>query len=283
MDIQRRRCGAPFLASLSALAIGVLACSLLPFGLGGEDSDSEIATLEAQLQEARAEATARAERGAGSNETAEPGTLLEDDFEEDSGAFLLGSGASVQDGSLFLGPYDECAKDVANFDLPVDCMVVCQACGREISDYQMRVKFTYEEGLTEREFGVIVRLADQDLDGLLDREDYLLALGFNIFEGTWNVYMHEADKIDPWRPVSGGPAGFLQAGRMNELEITATEVGRLMEIRLNQQLLELMTGGESDPGEHVISPWMDSGSIGFIALGRGVQARFDDFILEVSP
>ena len=130
---------------------------------------------------------------------------------------------------------------------------------------------------------MILRLVDQDVDGLLDREDYLLALGFNIFENRWQVYLHEPDKLEPWRLVSSGQAGFLQVGRMNSLEITVTEGGRLMEIRLNERFLDLLTGGDPEPGQRQVTPWFDEGAVGFIGLGRGVQARFDDFSLEASP
>ena len=282
MKIEKRRNPGFFLAALSTLAVGALACSLLPFGLGGQDGGARIATLEAQLQDARAEATAKAESAA-PDESTEQMTLLEEYFESESSGFLLGEGATLHDGALFLGPYDECANDVANFDLPVDCMVVCETCGRGLSNYHLKVRFTFEDGLSDREFGVILRLLDQDADGLLDREDYLLALGFNIFDNSWHVYMHEPDKLDPWSSVSSGQAGFLQVGRMNELEITITEDGRLLEIRLNQRFLELMTGEEAEPGQRPVSPWFDSGAIGLIGLGRGVQARFDDFVLESSP
>jgi len=280
MPIHKRRIPGSLLTALSALAVGALACSLLPFGLGAQDSESRIATLEAQLQNARAEATAEAENASAPDDSAEPAMLLEDDFEGGSGTFLLGEGSSLDDGALFLGPYDECANDVANFDLPVDCMVVCETCGRGLSNYHLKVRFAFEDGLSDREFGVILRLLDQDVDGLLDREDYLLALGFNIFDNSWHVYLHEPDKLDPWSSVSSGQAGFLQAGRMNELEITVTEDGRLMEIRLNQRFLELLTGDEAEPGRRPVSPWFDSGAVGLIGLGRGVQARFDDFVLE---
>ncbi len=269
-------------AVLAALAAGTLACSLLPFGLGAQDSDSRIATLETQLKDARAEATAEAERAAATGESSER-TILEDDFGGESSAFLLGEGASLHDGALFLGPYDECANDVANFDLPVDCMVVCETCGRSLSNYHLKVRFTFEDGLSDREFGVILRLVDQDTDGLLDREDYLLALGFNIFENSWHVYMHEPDKIDPWSPVAGGQAGFLQVGRMNELEVTVTEDGQLMELRLNQRYVATLTGRKPEPGQHLVTPWFDSGAVGFVGLGRRVQARFDDFVLDASP
>ena len=47
------------MVAVSCLAIAALACSGLPFGLGGSsDSSGRIATLEAQLQAARSTATA---------------------------------------------------------------------------------------------------------------------------------------------------------------------------------------------------------------------------------
>lgn len=266
------------MGALALLAAAGLACSQLPFGLGGQDSDSQIATLEAELSDARAQATAEAEGAAPAEQVQQ--TILDEDFEGESNAFSLGEGASVYEGALHIGPYEECANDVANFDQPVDCLVVCEACGRALSNYHLKVNFTFEDGLSDREFGVILRLVDQNADGLLDREDYLIALGFNIFENLWQVYVHQPDKLDPWDRVAGGQAGFLQAGRMNELEVSVTEDGGLMDIRLNQRYLATLTGGKAEPGQHVIAPWVDSGAIGLIGLGRRVQARFDDFVLE---
>jgi hypothetical protein len=274
MRSQNRR----FIWPTAAIAVASLACSLLPFGLGGQDNDSRIATLEAELKDARAEATAEAQADITAEPT--PQTILYDDFESESDAFSLGENASVHEGALYLGPYEECANDVANFDQPVDCMVVCEACGGRLSDYHLKVNFAFEDGLSDREFGVILRLVDLNANGLLDREDYLLALGFDIFDNLWQVYLHEPDKIDPWDRVASGKAGFLQAGRMNELEVSVTQDGGLVEIRLNQRYLATLTGGKAEPGQHVVSPWFDSGAVGLIGLGRRVQARFDDFVLE---
>lgn len=279
MNIHERRIPSSVLAAISALALSSLTCSLL----GSQDADARIATLEAQLQEARAEATAEASNAAAPAGGAEQTTLLEEDFDSETGALLIGEGASLVNGALLLGPYEECANDVANFDQPVGCMVVCESCGRSLSNYHLRVSFTFEDGLSDREFGVILRLVDQDVDGLLDREDYLLALGFNIFENKWNVYLHEPDKLEPWRVVSSGQAGYLQPGRLNALEVSATDGGQLMEINLNERFLETLTGGDAEPGQRPVSPWSDAGAVGLIGLGRGVQARFDDFILESSP
>ncbi len=280
MKINQLKMRGVTLVALSAVSLGAFSCNL-PFGTGGQDADARIATLEAELQDARSEATAKA--GTVPVERAPETTDLEEDFEGESTIFQLGEGEVLQDGALILGPYQECANDVANFDEPVDCMVVCQGCGRDLTNYRLRVNFTFEDGLSDREFGVILRLVDEDLDGLLDREDYLLVLGFNVFDNRWRIYLHEPDRLEPWSRVSSGAAGFLQRGRMNELEVTVTEGGQLMLIMLNERFLEELTGGKADPGQRPVDPWIDSGAVGLIGLGRGVQARFDNFVITSPP
>jgi len=267
------------LLALAGLASVAMACNLP----GSQDPEARIARLEAELQEARAEATAEASNATAPSEDSEPVPVVVESFEGETNTFRLGDGGSVHGGALFIGPYEECANDLANFDQPVGCMVVCESCGSSLSDYHLRVGFTFEDGLSDREFGVILRLVDQNVDGLLDRDDYLLALGFNVFENAWRVYLHEPDLLEPWREVSSGQAGFLQAGRMNELEVTVTQGGRLMQIDLNQRSLDTLTGGDAEPGQRLVTPWIDAGEVGMIGLGRGVQARFDDFSLEASP
>jgi hypothetical protein len=271
------------LAALSVLALGAITCNALPIGLGRQEPEARIATLESELREARRDATAEAEGGPAPAEDEREAGTVQEDFEGEATAFQLGEGAALDEGALLLGPFEECANDVANFDAPIGCIVVCETCGRTLSSYHMRVGFSFEDGLSDREFGVILRLADEDGDSLLDREDYLLALGFNIFENRWRVYLHEPDKLEPWRRVSSGQAGFLLPGRTNVLDVTVTDDGRRMEIRLNDRQLDLLTGGEAEPNERSVAPWIDAGAVGLIGLGRGVQARFDDFILEPSP
>jgi hypothetical protein len=268
------------LLALAILGLSTSGCNL-PFGR--QDPASRIAELEAELQAARAEATAEAAGGEAGEQQAAAPSVLEEPFDGDASIFQLGEGAVIQDGGLLLGPYPECANDVANFDQPVGCLVVCQGCDRNLSDYELRVGFTFEDGLSDREFGVILRLVDEDLDSLLDREDYLLAIGFNVFDNHWRVYLHEPGELDPWREITSGLAGFLQPGRLNELEVTTTNGGQLMVIALNGNPLETLTGGAAEPGQIVVSPWMDSGAVGLIGLGRGVQARFDNFALSAAP
>jgi hypothetical protein len=272
-------------AALIALATLAITCSPLPFGLGGggQDANSRVATLEAELQDARETAAAEPAMGAEEPSVAGGGggSLVEEDFREDNGAFTLDSGASIEDGALLVGPYESCANDVANFDAPVGCISVCTACGRNLSDFTLKVEFTFEDGLSDREFGVALRFLDEDVDSMLDRPDYLLALGFNIFENRWRLYLHEPDKIEPWRVIASDKAGFLLPGRMNQLEVRAFENGRRMEIRLNDRFLTLLTADHPEPGERLVEQWADAGAVGIMGLGRGVQARFDNFQLTL--
>lgn len=276
------------------LALAALACSPLGFfgGDSGQQAADRAATLEVELANASGTATAAAlaepadqgEEPAADQTADGQGPALsqqvELDFSADNGAFALGQAARVEDGALLLGPYESCANDVANFDAPVDCLVVCRACGQQLGQYRMAFDFTFEDGLTDREFGAILRFVDVNGDGLIDRPDYLLALAFNIYDNRWRLYLHEPDKIEPWRQLAEGQAGFLRAGRLNHVEIQTIEDGRQMEVFLNDGRILLLTGDEPYPGERLVDPWVESGAVGFLGLGRGVTARFDNFVLE---
>jgi hypothetical protein len=260
-----------------------LACSGLPFGLGGSsDSASRIATLEAELQAARATATAEGAQLASSTSApdGQTGGAVQEYFDTSTQAFQTGDAVQVSDGALLLGPYKSCATDVANFDQPVDCLSVCLTCGDHLSTYHLSTTFRFEDGLSDREFGLILRFVDQNGDGQIDRPDYLLALGFNIFDNRWRLYLHEPNQVEPWRLVGNGVAGFLIAGRMNTADVSATEDGRKMVVSLNGSVITRLTGDEPVPGERLVSPWADDGQVGLLVLGRGVQARFDDFTLS---
>lgn len=265
--------------TVAVLAVSAITCS--PFRLfdSQDDAGTRVETLEAELQEARGTATSQAAVQVAEEEDARQTRRVETSFEEDQGLFAIGPAESISEGGLLIGPYELCANDVGNFDQPVGCLTVCQECGANLSEYELEVKFTFEDGLTDREFGVVLRFVDENQDSMLDRPDYLLALGFNIYQNRWRLYLHEPDRIEPWRVIASGDAGFLRAGRMNELEVLATEDGQLIEIRMNERFLTLLTGDTPEPGERLVQPWASSGSVGLIGLGRGVQARFDDFVL----
>lgn len=260
-----------------------LACVLNPFAADSGDQAAErAATLEVQLADARATATADA-RAAQEDGPPVLTEQLSQDFSADDQAFDLGGNARIEDQALLVGPYESCANDVGNFDAPVDCLVICTACGDNLAEYRMEFNFTFEEGLTDREFGVVLRFVDQNGDHLIDRPDYLLALGFNVFHNRLRLYLHEPDKIEPWVRLADRQAGFLRPGRLNHVEVQAAEGGRQMLVYLNESLILHLTGDDPAPGERLVQPWADAGSVGFLGLGRGVTARFDNFVLEAAP
>lgn len=272
--------------AFSLLAAAALACSSLPFNLGGSqpDSASRIATLESELRSAKATATAegaqpptRSQLAAATTAPSGSGATVEEHFDTATQAFALGADAQVSDGALLLGPYKSCANDVANFDQPVDCLKACLTCGQDLSTFHLTTSFRLESGLSDREFGVILRFDDQNGDSQIDRADYLLALGFNIYDNQWRLYLHEPNQIDPWHVVGQGLAGFLGTDRMNAVDVNATDGGRKMVISLNDSVITRLTADQPSPGERLVTPWADSGQVGLLVLGRGVQARFDDF------
>jgi hypothetical protein len=259
---------------------------------GEVDYDATITALEAEIaavRRAKAEAEAAGAVDApdiGDQPSDQPstvsGTGVSDGFDSDIGTFPSGMG-KISNGVYMLGPFDQCANDVPNFDAPVECNAVCLTCGSNLTNYQLKVHFTFEDGLSDRRYGVILRFVDEDRDGMLDFDDYLLAIGFNTLENTYTLYVHVPDMIDPWEVVKSGPAGLLRPGRMNMLEVTTTNGGRMMDLVINQERLVLLTADHPQPGETMVQEWADSGSVGLIILGRRVQARFDNFSVEPLP
>lgn len=265
----------PLAALIALLAISALACSTFTNLIdGGSEPGAQVATLESQLSTAGATATAASLQG-----EVGPSTVVTDDFENGTDAFETGPAVTTADGSLLLGPYESCANDVANFDAPVDCLSVCVSCGSALRDYQLTTSLAFSEGLSDREFGVILRFVDENGNGLIDRPDYLLAIGFNSYANRWTLYLHVPDQRSPWVELKTGRAGFLTMGRLNYLTASASDHGRRMEVFLNDSRLVILTGDHPEPGEVLIDPWAESGEVGLLVLGRGVQARFDDFAL----
>jgi hypothetical protein len=269
--LTRRRLG----AIVTLLAGAALSCSTLGSWLNaGSEPGAQVATLESQLSTAGATATA-----ASLGDEGDASLVVSEDFEGNSNAFETGPAASIADGSFLIGPYETCANDVANFDEPVDCLSVCTACGSSLKDYELTTSLAFSSGLSDREFGVILRFTDENGNGLIDRPDYLLAIGFNSYANRWTLYLHEPNQLSPWTALKSGRAGFLTMGRINHLVAIASENGRHVEVSLNDSRLLILTGDHPEPGEMLIDPWSAEGEVGLLVLGRGVQARFDDFTL----
>lgn len=277
---------------LAVLGLATMVCAL-PFS-GDKDEEDLPATIEAlhaELESFRASAYLDQGDQPDQQQEEQPtqprgdssGARIEDTFELGLGTFPLGEGMQITDQAYLLGPFGQCANDVGNFDNPVACNAVCQTCGANLRSFRLNVQFSFEEGLSDRSFGLILRFVDENQDAMLDYEDYLLALGFNPLASNFSLYLHIPNRIEPWSVVKSGQAGILRPGRMNRLEITASNQGRLMDVFLNQARILTLTADDPQPGETLVPEWADSGAVGFIILGRGVQARFDNFSLEPLP
>jgi len=209
---------------------------------------------------------------------------VQDEFDSDLGTFPLGVGMQILDGEYLLGPFDECANDVQNFDDPVDCNAVCQSCGTDISNYHLKAQAAFKDGISEREYGVILRFVDEDGDGMLDYEDYLLAFGIDTFNSKFHVYVHIPNDLDPWHTVASGHAPIrIPPRRPNHIEVVASNDGQTIEIIFNQESIVTLTGGTAQSGERFVEEWASSGAVGLVTLGRGVQASFDNFSFESMP
>jgi hypothetical protein len=297
--IIRRRLYKP-LAVLAVLALSTMMC----LSLGGTPSDEtgsgpDVAATLAALQTELANAQATVEAAgntqpptlAPSDSTepteppaaAAPGQKVEDTFDSDLGTFALGEGIQIQNGSLLLGPFEQCAEDVAAFDSPINCNAVCLTCGANLTNYRMQADISFADGLSDKQWGIILRFVDENGNGLLDREDYLMVIGFDVFDNAWAIFVHVPNAVSPWFHVKSGAAGLRGQNSPNRFEATASNNGRMIDVRLNDKRLVLLTADAPQPGETLIKDWVDSGSVGFVDLGRRVQARFDNFILEPLP
>jgi hypothetical protein len=294
----RRRLVIP-LTVLAVLALSTMMClSLGGSSTEGTDANQDVsATLEALQQElANAQATAGAagvavpptaappEPGEPTEQmAAAPGQKVEDSFDSDIGTFAVSEGVQIQNGSLFLGPFDQCSEDVAAFDTPIDCNAVCLTCGPNLTNYRMQVDLSFADGLSDKGYGVLLRFADENGDAMLDREDYYLGLWFDTYNNRWWISVHVPDAVRPWYLVKSGPAGLRGQNSPNRLVVTASNNGRLIDIFLNDKRLVKLTADAPQPGETLIEDWADSGAVGLAISGRRVKARYDNFVLEPMP
>jgi hypothetical protein len=292
----RRRLIMP-LTVLAVLALSTMMC--LSFGgssTEGTDANQDVsATLEVlqqQLANAQATAAAAGQAAPATSAPAEPtqeaaaprpGQMVEDSFDSDIGTFALGEGVQIQNGSLLLGPFDQCAGDAWAFDAPLDCNAVCLTCGSNLTNYNMAVDIGFSEGLSDKRFGVILRFVDENGDSMLDREDYLFLLGFDIYSNRWTSWVHLPDAVRPWYEVKAGTAGMRGQNNLNRLEVKSLNDGRMIDVFLNDKRLVKFTADAPQPGETLVKDWADSGAVGFLAIDRRVQARFDNFVLEPLP
>ncbi|MBN1265446.1 MAG: hypothetical protein JXA25_08130 [Anaerolineales bacterium] len=241
---------------------------------------AELAFFQTATESARQTAVT----GPTSTVTIEPGMQIEDRLAVDNGIFAF-TGASLFEGdALFFGPEERCALDRPDYVQPVGCMAVCQACQTPTDEFSMGVDLMFASGVSEREFGIVLRFVDENGDGLLGDEDYLLAVGMNIFTNQIKVYLHEPGSGLPLEVVESKDGGFNLVGIYNRLEVLSEDSGRQIDVLINEARVFRLRGYSSDPGETYLDNWVDSGSVGLILLQRGVQVQYGNYSFgPISP
>ncbi len=235
--------------------------------------EAQFTAVEQQTQAVQMTASA----GPTLTDTIRPMALVSDDFSQDTGLFSYTLSAEYLDGTLLLGPAESCSLDRPDYIDPVGCLALCQACSSLSGNFSMSIDTKYAEGVSEREFGVILRFVDEDRDGLLGDEDYLLAMGLNIFTNQVKIYVHEPGSGLPLQLVESKDGGFYSSTLFNTFEIISGDGGREMDVLMNGGRIFRLRGYSSEPGETFVEPWVDSGTVGLLLLQRGVQAQYDSF------
>jgi hypothetical protein len=284
------------LLAVASMFAGIMTCARAPrpidpnaLGAGDDywaaatETAAVIHTQEAQftvVEQATQAVQMTASAGPTLTETIRPMALVSDDFSQDIGLFTYTVGAAFGDGTLLLGPAESCSLDRPDYVQPVGCLALCQACSSLSGNYSMRIDSRYAEGVSEREFGVILRFVDEDRDGLLGDGDYLLAMGINIFTNEVKIYVHEPGSGLPMQLVEAKEGGFYSSTLFNTFEIISSDGGREMDVLMNESRIFRLRGYSSEPGETFVEPWVDSGAVGLMLLQRGVQAQYDNFSFQ---
>lgn len=277
---------------------GILTCARAPRPISPEDTTSGEnywlgATETAAVEQATASAVAfagtateSAQQTAAIGPTATPtidlGNDIEEEFTTDTGVFSLTGNYLLENDMLFLGPEDSCALDRPDYVQPAGCLALCQACYAPSGNFSMGVDLMFASGVSEREFGIVLRFVDENEDGLLGDEDYLLVIGINIFTNEIKIYLHEPGNSLPMELIEGKEGGFYPVGTSNRLDVISDDGGRQMDVLINDSRVFRLRGFSSEPGETFIEPWVENGEVGLILLQRGVQVQYDNFIFEPS-
>ena len=138
--------------------------------------------------------------------------------------------------------------------------VVCQECGK-VTYYRMSVVATFQDGQSDRGYGLLLRWAD----------DYITTLEIL----PWQiVYIYKLDfNSNTWEILDGRWSGAIKAGTSpNKLEVYVTESqqGRTdISVSINGKVVFIVWGQPKDQTE-----------VGLVVTGHALEVSFDDFEFE---
>lgn len=187
--------------------------------------------------------------------TATPGPVVfTDDFSEVSHSWLGCEVCDLWNGSLQIGPYPESAAYQQQ-------AVFCGPCG-EVTHYRMAVDVTFKEGVSDRGFGLLLRL----------NEDSLVPLEITPWQ-TVAVWKADFD-LQEWELLNGQFSGLVQPNdQTNHLEVvvapSASGTKSDFFVKVNDRTPFVVYNQPADPG-----------LVGLTLFGHAQSVLFDNFEFE---
>ncbi len=186
--------------------------------------------------------------------TLEPHPIkLHDDFSSELINWLMCEECIYKNDALYMGPWPSSGAYIQHF-------AVCQDCGL-VTYYYMSVIATYEDGPSERGYGLLLRLTDE----------YAITLEITPLQtvAVWKLDF-ETGAFDL---LDGRWSGAVKAGvQTNHIEVYVTES--------SQGRADISV---SVNGKNVFIVWgqpKDQSPVGLTLWGHALEVQFDDFIFE---
>lgn len=215
------------------------------------------ATVEARQPEPTATATATVPPSPTATEAPSPvpsGPIsIQDDFSSESGIWTACEYCTVENGEMHLGPFPVSHAFQQNW-------AICEPCGM-VSTYTINVDVSFVEGPSERGYGLVLNLNDEE---------------FYTYEITpWQTldfWRYDFQK-DEWEWLNGTTAGSVKTGNQTntiELEASRNSSGRVdYSLGVNGMTPLVIFNRSGKPG------W-----VGLTLHGHAVEVLIDNFSFE---
>jgi hypothetical protein len=317
----------PLLLTITALAFLGLACSVggstsgTEAGAPANDQSSTMQAMQAtndalaaKITESGGGGSKNTPKPAGSTEAAgnpeptkEAGGSVTDDFSKGSDNWALPkSGATIADGALTVGPYDNSqAMFIIDSDnqsqtvMNAATFAICKACGIA-QDYTMSVDVEWvPDSNSDRWLMIVLRFDDKNDNNIADLgKDYVLGLGLMPAGGqnysAWEFVPF--DRNQPWHRTfeNAGPIQYkistnikivsLDGGMKFDIYADgkkfSTWVERKSDVVTDERLLwTQLSGGKFAPPSRM-SPIITKGKVGLGVMEKGGAAKFSNFSFE---
>jgi hypothetical protein len=207
------------------------------------------------------------------------------DFGSNNGDFSLLNNMKIQNGSMFLGKFENCADFSLELDKPQGCLTLCKTCG-EVSDYEARFEITYDSGRTDQPVGFALRFVDKAGNQVIDREDYFLGWVFSYYPGEpWSIWEHVPGDYAGWHVLKQGDPNL--RGKLTEpniFRIISFNSGQRIALYMNDVILFKIQNEDPEKTDQFfyMKNMPNSGLVGFWVAAHDIKIKVDNFALTFS-